>query len=262
MKERIISAVVAFLIVVPFLLLGGIYFDILVVILGILGLKELLNFRNNIPSMMKYISYVLLIILILYGYIFTGKVYIMNFSLIIICFMTLFLSLIFYNDNKKYNILDAFYLLSSIIFLSSAFNLFIVVRSKGLMLTLYLLLITIITDTFAYLIGSKIGHHKLIPRISPNKSIEGSIGGLIVGTIVPSIFYYFCISSGNIGVTILITMVLSIIVQCGDLVFSQIKRNFNVKDFSNIMPGHGGILDRLDSIIFVLFGYIIISIIL
>ena len=93
MKERIISAVVALLIVVPFLLLGGIYFDFLVVILGILGLKELLNFRNNIPSMMKYISYALLVILILYGYIFTGKVYIMNFSLIIICFMTLFLSL-------------------------------------------------------------------------------------------------------------------------------------------------------------------------
>ena len=98
MKERIISAVVALLIVVPFLLLGGIYFDILVVILGILGLKELLNFRKNIPSMMKYISYILLVILILYGYIFTGKIYIMNFSLIVICFMTLFLSLIFYNN--------------------------------------------------------------------------------------------------------------------------------------------------------------------
>ena len=95
-------------------------------------LKELLNFRKNIPSMMKYISYILLVILILYGYIFTGKIYIMNFSLIVICFMTLFLSLIFYNNNKKYNIIDAFYLLSSIIFLSSAFNLFIAIRSKGL----------------------------------------------------------------------------------------------------------------------------------
>lgn len=262
MKERVISAVIAILIVVPFLLLGGIYFDILVAILGILGLKELLNFKKNIPNMMKCISYVLFVVLLIYGYTFTGRVYLMNFTFVIICFMTLFLSLIFYNNNKKYNVEDVFYLISSIIFLSSAFNLFIVVRAKGLMLTLYLLLITTMTDTFAYLVGSKFGKHKLIPSVSPNKSVEGSLAGLVVGTFIASLFYYFCISSSNILLMVLITLVLSIVGQCGDLVFSQIKRNFGVKDFSNIMPGHGGLLDRLDSIIFVLFGYIIISVVL
>lgn len=262
MKERVISAIVALIITVPFLLLGNVYFEILVAVLGVLGLKELLNFKENIPNTMKIVSYVLFVMLLIYGYIFTGKVYLMNFTFVLICFMALFLPLIFYGNNKKYNIEDAFYLLSCIIFLSSSFNLFIIVRSKSLMLILYLFLITIITDTFAYVVGSKIGKHKLIPSISPNKSVEGFVAGLAVGTIVPSIFYYFCVGGLNIFWVFLITFVLSIIGQCGDLIFSQIKRYFGVKDFSNIMPGHGGILDRLDSVIFVLYGYIIISIVL
>lgn len=262
MKERIISAFIALIITVPFLLLGGIYFEILVVILGILGLKELLDLKKNIPGTMKIISYVLFVMLLIYGYIFTGKIYLMNFTFAVICFIALFLPLIFYSNNKKYNIEDVFFLLSCIMFLSSAFNLFIIVRNYSLMLILYLFLITIITDTFAYVVGSKIGKRKLIPSISPNKSVEGFIAGLAVGTIVPSIFYYFCVGGLNIFLIFLITFLLSIVGQCGDLIFSQIKRNFGVKDFSNIMPGHGGILDRLDSIIFVLFGYVIISVIL
>lgn len=261
MKERVISAVIALLICIPLILLGGVYFDILVVILGILGLHELLKPKKDIPKMMKYISYVLFIVLLIYGYTFNGKILLMNYTFLIICMMILFLSLIYYN-NKKYSIEDVFYLLASIVFLSAAFNLFIVVRAKGLMLTLYLLLVTTITDTFAYVIGSRLGKRKLIPSISPNKTVEGFVGGLAVGTFVASVFYYFCVSSSNIGLIVLITFILSIIGQCGDLVFSKIKRHFGIKDFSNIMPGHGGILDRLDSIIFVLFGYIIFSVIL
>lgn len=260
MKERVISAVIALIICVPFILLGGNYFKLLVAILGILGLKELLNLRKKIPTMMQNISYILFIVLLLFGYTFTGKILLMNFSFVLICYMVLFLSLVFYQNNKKYNVEDVFYLLSSIIFLSSVFNLFIVIREKGLMLTLYLFLITTITDTFAYIIGSKYGKKKLIPSISPNKSKQGFIGGLIFGTLVGSIFYFFCIDNSNVLFTILITLLLSVIGQCGDLIFSQIKRHFGIKDFSNIMPGHGGILDRLDSIIFVIIGYILLSV--
>lgn len=262
MKERVISAVVALLITVPLILLGGNYFVILVIILGLLGLKELLNLLKGVPYPVKIISYLLFVILLLFGYQFIDGIYIMNFSLTLITFLIVLTSIILYSNRKEYSISDAFFLISSLIFLSSAFNLFIIVREKSLMLTIYLFLVTTMTDTFAYVLGSKIGKRKLIPKISPNKSVEGFIAGLIFGTIIASTFYCLCIDSSNIIMIILMTMILSIIGQCGDLVFSAIKRYYKIKDFSNIMPGHGGILDRLDSIIFVLFGYIIFSVIL
>ena len=82
--------------------------------------------------------------------------------------------------------------------------------------------------------------------------------GTFFGTLIPVVFYYFCVMKSNIFILILVTLLLSLIGQFGDLVFSSIKRHFKVKDFSNIMPGHGGILDRLDSIIFVLLLYTLI----
>lgn len=262
MKERVISAIVALVIIIPLMLLGGIYFNITVAILGVIGLWELFRIKENIPDTMKIIGYVLFLMLLIYGYTFTGKIYLMNFTFVIISFIILFSSLLVYNDRKKYSVEDVFYILASIIFLSAAFNLFIVVRSKSLMLLVYLLLITTMTDTFAYTIGSKFGKHKLLPTVSPNKSIEGFVAGLIGGTMIATLFYTFCIDSSSIILTIVVTLILSIMGQMGDLVFSSMKRHFNIKDFSNIMPGHGGILDRLDSIIFVLFGYIIFTIIL
>ena len=258
MKERFISAIVALLITVPLILLGNMYFNTLVIVLGLIAMYELLKPKKNIPKTMRYISYVLFVMFLIFGYTFTGSIYIMNFTLLILAFMVMFLSLLYYHDNKKYCIDDVFYLLGSIIFLSAAFNLFIVIRNEGLLITLYLFLITTMTDTFAYIIGSKIGKKKLLPTVSPKKSIEGFIGGLICGSFIASIFYILCISGDNIINVIFVSIILSIIGQCGDLVFSQIKRHFGIKDYSNIMPGHGGVLDRLDSIIFVLFGYIIL----
>jgi len=259
MKERIRTAFIALLIVVPLVLLGGMYFNVLVIILGLIGMHELLKPKKDIPNMMKYISYVLFIMMLIYGYTFTGKIYIMNYTFILITFMIMFLSLLYYHDNKKYNINDAFYLIGTIVFLSAAFNLFTVIRAKGLMLTIYLFLITTMTDTFAYIVGMKKGKKKLLPSVSPNKSVEGFVAGLLFGTVIASLFYILCIGDMNIFLVVIMTSFLSVIGQCGDLVFSQIKRYFNIKDYSNLMPGHGGVLDRLDSIIFVLFGYIIIS---
>ena len=113
------------------------------------------------------------------------------------------------------------------------------------------------TDTFAHFFGTKIGKHKLCPKISPNKTIEGMIGGTVFGTFLASMYFITVINSDkNVVLVVLMTLFLSIIAQFGDLVFSAIKRKYNVKDYGNIMPGHGGVLDRLDSLIFTMLAFV------
>lgn len=123
----------------------------------------------------------------------------------------------------------------------------------------YLYAIVFATDTFAYFIGSKFGRRKLCPEISLKKSVEGAIAGLIAGSIfgVAAVFLFKIarpVGTKEVLFTILVSffvsMLLSFAVQVGDLVASKIKRTYDVKDFGKIFPGHGGVLDRFDSLIF------------
>ena len=132
-------------------------------------------------------------------------------------------------------------------------SLFYMYRTHSLSLIIFLFLITMITDSYAYFTGRLIGKTKLIESISPNKTWEGTIGGSLVGTFVCTVYYLTIIDpTASVIVISLIVLLLSLVGQLGDLFFSAIKRRFRVKDFSNLMPGHGGVLDRLDSIIFVM----------
>lgn len=118
------------------------------------------------------------------------------------------------------------------------------------LLLLYIVLLIWASDTFAYLVGRKIGKHKLMPRVSPGKTIEGSIGGgvftigvaIIIATLSGnSLFHYFCLG-----------LIIWIAGTIGDLVESSIKRHFGVKDSGSMLPGHGGFWDRFDSFIYVI----------
>ena len=118
---------------------------------------------------------------------------------------------------------------------------------------------TTITDSFALFTGMLIGKHKLAPEISPKKTIEGAVGGSVMGTIVASAFYVTVISSSvPLPLVLIITMVLSAVGQMGDLAFSAIKRYYGQKDFSDLIPGHGGILDRFDSLVFVVLAFVLV----
>ena len=116
-----------------------------------------------------------------------------------------------------------------------------------------------ITDSGAYFAGYFLGKHKLVPKLSPKKTVEGAIGG-IIACILISLGYVWVLdrcfdvslfNGGDNYKMLLLSFIGSIISQLGDFASSAVKREFNVKDYGNILPGHGGVLDRFDSIIFV-----------
>ncbi len=115
------------------------------------------------------------------------------------------------------------------------------------------------TDTFAYFVGSKLGKHKLCPKISPKKSVEGAIGGVVgamlLNLLLLFVFKRFFFEGESIisyPAIAILSVVLSVISMFGDLAASTIKRNFGIKDFGKLLPGHGGIMDRFDSALFVM----------
>lgn len=254
MKMRLIGAAILLVVLVPLLILGGLPFQIGMAILAALSFRELMilfKSKNKLPIVMEIFSYIGVIVITLS----LGSL----LQAIALIIMILFIPLIIFKKNE-YSFNSATSLLGIIIFIGVIYHTVINVRMDSLWELLYLLSITILTDTFAYLGGKFFGKNKLLERISPNKTIEGSLIGLIVSTSISSVFYLFVINPGeNIIIIILISFILSIIGQIGDLVFSAIKREFEIKDYSNLIPGYGGILDRFDSIAFVSLFYIVIK---
>lgn len=120
---------------------------------------------------------------------------------------------------------------------------------------IYLLafLVPWISDSGSYFIGVNFGRHKLIPDVSPKKTVEGAVGGILFG-VVSAVAYGFIISriisaEARYPALIVAGFVMCILSQCGDLIASLIKRHYNIKDFGTVFPGHGGVMDRFDSII-------------
>ena len=111
------------------------------------------------------------------------------------------------------------------------------------------------TDGGAYFTGKLIGKHKPFPNISPSKTTEGCIGGIVIGTLSLIIYgiaieHFSSIEDVNYLALVIYGIIGSIICVFGDLAFSLVKREFNIKDFGQLLPGHGGVLDRFDSMIF------------
>ncbi len=259
MKTRIISAIVALAIIIPLIAIGGTAFNIGVYIISLIALKEFLDTKSSkkqLPIFIQLIAYIFITVILIANSKDISNVFTLDYRILSALFMTFLIPTVFYHERSKYSINDAFFLIGALLFLGVSMSLLILVRSIDINLLIFLLLIPMATDIFAYLTGMLIGKHKLLEEISPKKTVEGMIGGTIMGVFISAMFHHTVIDPMFPKIEILaICTFLSLLGQYGDLVFSAIKRYFGKKDFSNLIPGHGGILDRLDSIIFVLLGF-------
>ena len=267
MKQRIISAIVLLAIFIPILLLGGLPYAILMTMISWIGLYEILNARKKkkqFPFIMKVLSYIMVTFFVITNYqagianFLDRFLFYLDYRVMALLIFAYIVPIVFINNNKKYNLNDALFLIGSTLFIGVSFSLLISIRLLDLNYIIYIFLIAIITDTFALLTGRKIGKNKLAPEISPNKTWEGSIGGSIMGTFIATIYFNeFIDPSISIVAVSIMTLILTIIGLIGDLVFSAINRYYDTKDFSNLIPGHGGSLDRLDSVIFIVLGFLL-----
>lgn len=259
MMQRTISAAIMLLIFVPIFIMGGTIYNIAILVLSILALKEFLNMKQTkkeLPIFIQFISYVLLTLFVLMNMTNTDIIFSIDYRIITGLFLVFSLPSVLYHDRSLYSIVDSFYMIGSIFFLGMSFSLMILLRNINIETITYLFIVTMMTDTYAYLIGMLIGKHKLLESISPKKTWEGTIAGSLFGTFIATCFYITFVNSNvELYIVIIMTLFLSILGQFGDLFFSSIKRYYGKKDFSNLIPGHGGILDRFDSIIFVILGF-------
>lgn len=259
MGKKILSAIVMLFLFVPIFYIGGTIYNILIYIIGFLAMNEFMSVKcgkKELPLFIKLLSYLAYSFLVFSNIKSDSLVYSIDYRVLSGTFALFLIPTILYNDRKKYSINDAFYMIGGTLFLGISFSLMLMIRNVSLYLIIYLFLISVFSDVYAFITGNLIGNKKLLQNVSPCKTVEGMIGGVIFGTFVPVMYYSTVVDTqANLYVLILVTLFLCILGIIGDLCFSAIKRYFGVKDYSELIPGHGGILDRFDSIIFILLGF-------
>ncbi|WP_031548606.1 phosphatidate cytidylyltransferase [Salinicoccus luteus] len=252
MKTRTITAIIALLIFVPIVVLGSWPLLITVFLLAYTALYEILKMnRIHIFSIPGMLSMVALFIIMMPQESYMP--YISMFQVDLIIVMALLMLSFTVISKNRFSFVDMGFCVLAVAYVGIGFMYFYETREEGIIYILYGLLIVWVTDTGAYLFGRAIGRRKLWPQISPNKTVEGFLGGIFCSVLLALLFYLTgWIEGVHVLLFLLLTMILSMFGQLGDLVESALKRHFDVKDSGRLLPGHGGVLDRFDSFIFVL----------
>lgn len=292
MKQRIITGAALLAIFIPIVIFEPLFlvFQFMMIVMVLVGSLELINMYNKekkfskIPMIATVVAAVLTYLSAVLAWSSDPisntltpidiKVNFVSIAMVVVFFM--FGLIVFYDD---YDGSDIGKSITIIYYMGLGAAAISILRLIGVRFIVYLFLVTIATDMFAYFFGIRFGKHKMSPKISPKKSWEGAIAGTVIATILAScfaLFYGYLFEPGSflngtgqltllenitsLGtaplyiqalVIVPITMVASILGQVGDLVASRLKRTYDIKDFGKVFPGHGGVLDRFDSAIFV-----------
>ncbi|HHY74657.1 MAG TPA: phosphatidate cytidylyltransferase [Bacillus bacterium] len=253
MKTRIRTAILAAALFLPLVIIGKTPFVILVYLLGTIALKELLRMKKiKVISIPGLIGFLFLWVLLLPQSFLIEQVG-TNFSKIEAALIVVMLLLIYTVVSKnEFTFDDAGFMILSTLYIGVGFYYLIETRVAGLSFVFFALFVIWATDSGAYFIGRAFGKRKLWPEISPNKTVAGFVGGILSALLVGFVFQMISPLHSSMIIVLIITMITSFFGQMGDLVESALKRHYIVKDSGQILPGHGGILDRFDSLLFVL----------
>ena len=246
------------LIALPFLIFlvykGGVLFTILISIAGLVALWEYYRLVFNGED--KPISNIILLwgyginFAIIWSTFLVGpdlSVSVIGLNLIVVALISLFQ---FKTDQTVLDVVIK--QLQGIIYIPVLLSFLVLIRegSSGMIWVFVLLAVIFAGDTGAYYVGSYLGRHKLSPAVSPGKTIEGSIGGLAANLVLGGLGKYFFLSGLPWGLSLLFFLTVGIAGQVGDLFESELKRSSGIKESGGILPGHGGILDRIDALLF------------
>ncbi len=249
-----ITGAIAAALFIPIVVLGGLPFILLVYAIAAVGLFEIFRMKGS----SIFSVHGLITLIALFAFIMPNKWAIpfleaTGYSKIDLTLIAVLLLLTYTVVVKnRYTFEDAAFSILGVFYVGIGFSYFIETRIVGIEYVIFALVIVWTTDSGAYFIGKKFGKRKLWPDISPNKTIEGFLGGVAVAIIFASVFHWISPLNSSFMIVIVVAILASIFGQVGDLVESALKRYYNVKDSGNILPGHGGVLDRFDSLLFVL----------
>ncbi|MGV3488282.1 MAG: phosphatidate cytidylyltransferase [Tuberibacillus sp.] len=252
MKERIITGVVAGALFLALLYIGHLPFSLLITLIACISFHELIAMTKSEKVLFAEVLGVITVIFLVLHDQLDDYLNLSMIDLWLVLTVLLLLTSVFTNNKFHYG--QAAFVSFSAFYIGLSFHYFVLARENGLGVILFILILVWTTDSGAYFVGRKLGKHKLAPHISPNKTIEGMVGGVVLAIVAAIIFQSIA------GVTELDSMVkllgvailISIFGQLGDLAESGLKRHFDIKDSGKILPGHGGLLDRFDSFIFIL----------
>lgn len=251
MRQRIITGIILMVTLVPIIFYGGWLFNLVIALLCTVGSMEVLRMakinRKTVPSIITYIGLLSIVFYDQISFFIPG-----HLSQEIAPLLAIMLLLVSTVIIDQYDFTKAGISTLAMFYLGLGGYAAVSVREADFTLFLFILLVVFTTDMGAYFIGSKIGKKKLVPKISPNKTVEGAVGGTVSALILAAIYLSFFSFNYSYSSMLIIAIILSITGQFGDLIASRLKRHFEVKDAGDIFPGHGGVLDRFDSVLFTL----------
>ena len=260
MRTRVISGAVMTVILVAAIILGGPVIGVLMWGISLIGYFEMeralgLHTGAKSPNILELLSYITITVYYAVMILLSGKEYIW-YQMILVVFLLLNMALYVFTFPKydwKQMVANLFSLIYAPVMLSFIY----LIREDfehGAYIVVMVFIASWISDTGAYFVGSTCGKHKLAPVLSPKKSVEGSIGGIVCAAGIGALYALLLERLGlcpaeYIWVFAIIGGLGSIISQLGDLGASAIKRQTGIKDYGKLIPGHGGIMDRFDSVI-------------